>query len=219
MAILIHDRTKDGVYEWPTNPSTSIIEFSSVKALLFDWHHRLGHPSDPIHCNDCFCNKSHKLPFSQSTIVSSAPLHIIFFDVWTSSIQSTDNFKYYFVFVDHFTHYIWLYPLKRKSDVSLIFPHFKSLVQNFFKRKIITLYSNNGGEYMDMFTFLATHGISHHTSPSYTPEHNGFSEHRRCHKIETSLALLSLASLPISSWSYAFLTTPYLNNCLPTPTL
>ena len=33
------------------------------------------------------------------------------------------------------------------------------------------------------------------------------------------LALLSQASLPLSLWSYAFLTTTYLINCLPTPTL
>ena len=38
-AILIHDHTKDGVYEWPTNPSTSVIAFSSVKASPSDWHH------------------------------------------------------------------------------------------------------------------------------------------------------------------------------------
>ena len=30
-AILIHNRTKDVVYEWPTKPSTSIIASSSVK--------------------------------------------------------------------------------------------------------------------------------------------------------------------------------------------
>ena len=149
-AIHIDSCTKDGRL---TNPSTSIIVFSSVKASPSYGHHWLGCHSEPIlrhlvshyklhtmstllssfHCNDYFCNKSIKLPFSQSTIVSSAPLHIIFFDEWTSSIQSTDNFKYYVVFVDHFTHFIWLYPLKRKSDVSLIFPRFKSLIENFFK--------------------------------------------------------------------------------------
>ena len=167
-AILLHGCTKDDVYEWPTKPSTSIITFFGVKASHSDWHHRLGHHfmnihwhlvskyklhsvyvwSPSFHCNDCLCNKIHKLPFSHSTIVSSAPFQIIFSDVWTSPIMSTDNFKNYIVFVDHFTHYIWLYPLKRKSDVSCIFRRFKTLIENFFKRKIITLYSDNGGEYM-----------------------------------------------------------------------
>ena len=113
-AILLHGLTKDDVYEWQTKPSTSIIMFFSVKASPSDWHHQLDHSSMHIlwnlvskyklhsvsvwlpsfHCNDCLCNKIHKLPFSHSTIVSSAPLQIIFSDVWTSPILSTDNFKY-----------------------------------------------------------------------------------------------------------------------------
>ena len=91
--------------------------------------------------------------------------------IWTSPIPSMDNFKYYVVFVYHFTHYIWLYPLKRKSDVNLIFPHFKTLVENFFKRKIITLYSDNGSECTGLSTFIITQRISHHTFPPHTSEH------------------------------------------------
>ena len=47
-AILLHDHTKDGIHEWSTKPSTSIIAFSGVKASPSDWHHRLGHPSTHI---------------------------------------------------------------------------------------------------------------------------------------------------------------------------
>ena len=92
--ILIHGRTKDDIYEWPTKPSTSFIAFSSVTTSPLDWHHKLRHPSEPIlrhlvshyklhivsallssfHCKDSFFSKIHKLPFSQSSIVSSAPL-------------------------------------------------------------------------------------------------------------------------------------------------
>ena len=219
-AILIHSHTKDDVFEWLTKPSTSIIVFSSVIASSYDWHHWLGHPSKPIlrhlvshyklhtvsalssfHCKDCFCNKSHKLPFSQSTIVSSIPPQIIFSNVWISHIQSIDNFKYYVVFVAHFTHYIWFDPLKCKSDVSFIFPHFKSLVENFFKRKIITLYSDNEGEYTGLSTFLATHGISHHTSSPHTEEHNDFSERRHRHLSTVTLQF----GTSLSSFSSPFL--------------
>ena len=100
-AILFHGCTKDDVYEWPTKSSTPIIAFFSVKVTPFDWHHRLGNPFEPIlrhlvsnyklhlaytlspsfHYKDCYCNKSHKLYFSQSTLVSFAPLQIIFSDV------------------------------------------------------------------------------------------------------------------------------------------
>ena len=187
-AILIHGRTKDGVYEWPTKPPTSIIAFSNVKASPFDWLHRLRHPYKPIlqhlishyklhtvfalsssfHYKDCFYNKSLKLPFSQSSIVSSAPLQIIFYDVWISPIQLIDNFKYYVVFVDHFSYYIWLYPLKRKSDVSLIYLASNHLLK-FSSNKKLLLFSRIMGVNTQVCPpFIATHGISHHTSPPHT---------------------------------------------------
>ncbi|RVW13786.1 Retrovirus-related Pol polyprotein from transposon RE1 [Vitis vinifera] len=240
-AILLQGRTKDGVYEWPlsTTQSHPLIVFSSVKTTLSEWHHRLGHPSLSIfknimssfhldvsrpsnfnfNCNSCQCNKSHKLPFSTSTLSTSSPLKVIFTDIWTSTVYSTDNFKYYVIFVDHFTKYIWLYPLKRKSDTHDVFVRFKALVEKFFNRPIITLYSDNGGEYQALSSFLTINGVSHLTSPPHTPEHDGYSERHHRHIVETGLSLLTHASMPLSYWPFAFSTAVYLINRLPTPTL
>lgn len=94
-AILLTGKTKDGVCEWPTSSpklSTSLVVFSSVKTTSSEWNSRLGHPSSHIlhhimstfslpyslshnsHCNACLSNKSHKLPFLTSIIVSFHPL-------------------------------------------------------------------------------------------------------------------------------------------------
>lgn len=73
------------------------------------------------HCNSCCTNKSYKLPFSDSTFTSNAPLELIFPNVWSSPVLSLDNMKYYAIFVDHFTRYTWLYPLKNKSDTFDVF--------------------------------------------------------------------------------------------------
>lgn len=98
--------------------SSSLLAFSSVKTSSSEWHHRLEHTASSIlkhivsrnkldlssslsnqfSCNTCPCNKSHKLPFSTSTIVSNQPLAIIFSDFWNPH----DSFKYYVIFVDHF---------------------------------------------------------------------------------------------------------------------
>ncbi|RVX04505.1 Retrovirus-related Pol polyprotein from transposon RE1 [Vitis vinifera] len=204
-AILLQGRTKDGVYEWPlsTTQSRPLIAFSSVKTTLSEWHHRLGHPSLSIFKN----------------IMSSFHLDVSRPSNFNFNFYSTDNFKYYVIFVDHFTKYIWLYPLKRKSDTHDVFVRFKALVEKFFNRPIITLYSDNGGEYQALSSFLTINGVSHLTSPPHTPEHNGYSERRHRHIVETGLSLLTHASMPLSYWPFAFSTAVYLINRLPTPTL
>ena len=241
-ARLLQGRTRNGVYEWPSHAQReppSKIALSCVKATLPDWHHRLGHPSSKIishlvssqafsilssnkssvACNACKCNKTHKLLFSVSTVCSSKPLEVIYSDVWSSPIISKDGYKYYVIFVDHFTKYIWLYPLKNKSDVHDVFKRFKLLVEIFFRHPIVSFYSDNGGEFIALKQTLASHGISHFTTPSHTPEHNGVSERRHRHIVETGLSLLTHASMPLTFWSYAFTTAVYLINRMPTPVL
>ena len=160
------------------------------------WHSRLDHPSLPffqkvlsvlsiyfleehlcsLSCNSCNIIKSQKLPFAKSSITSSSPLDVIFSDVWTSLVSSFDGFHYYVIFVDHFTKYIWFYPLRHKSDVHSTFVAFKKLVENYFTTTIKILYTDSEDEFLALWSFLATHGITHPTIPPHTPEHNGYSE-------------------------------------------
>jgi hypothetical protein len=223
------------VYGWPCVVTSHA--FSSLKLAQINWHFQLGHPtlsvlktiltthnlnsssvSKDFICNACHC-KSHKLPFSFSTLISHKPLELIFSDVWTSPLSSFDGFKYYVIFVDHFTKYILFYLLNKKSDVKNTFICFKAIVENYFKEKIVTLYSDNGGEYIALTEFFVMHGISHLTTPPHTPERHGFAEHHHRYIVETCLSLLTHASLPRIFWSYAFATVIYLINRMPTTTL
>lgn len=111
------------------------------------------------------------------------------------------------------------YPLKLKPQVREVFITFKALVENRFKRKIGTLYSDNCGEFIALRQFLSTNGISHLTAPLHTPKHNGISEQKHRHIVETGLALLGKASVLKSYWSYAFTTAMYLINRMPTPVI
>ena len=87
-------------------------------------------------------------------------------------------------------------------------------------KKKLSLYTlTKGGEYQALKSFLTLHGISHFTTPSHTPEHNDYSERCLHHIVETCISLLSHASMPLSYWSYAFLTVVYPINCIPTHTL
>nr|KYP33681.1 Retrovirus-related Pol polyprotein from transposon TNT 1-94 [Cajanus cajan] len=198
------------------------------------WHYWLGHPASPIlnhalrssqipvqasatRCLDCPANKSHKIPFNKSTLSSSCPLQVVFSDVWgPTSVTSINGHSYYVIFIDLFSKYVWLYPIKFKSYVSTIFPIFKSLVENQLNTKIKTLYTDNGGEDIKLRSFLQHHGITHLTTPPHTPEHNGLSERKHRHLLETARCLLHHASLPLHLWSYALQTAAYLINRMPT---
>ena len=239
-AKLLQGRTKDELYEWPmpTRKPTAFATYPDTKATLTQWHHRLEHPSSStlkfvvskfslpclntssaFPCNDCLLNKTHKLPFHQSTFVSTKPLQYLFSDVWQSPITSSQNQKYYLVLIDHYTRYMWFFPLKAKSDVKNIFIQFKPIVETRFQTKIIHLYSDNGGEFLALRPFLTAQGISHLTTPPHTPEHNGLSERKHRHIVETGLSLLSTAKMPLTLWPEAFATAVFLINHLTTPIL
>jgi transposase InsO family protein len=106
-----------------------------------------------------------------------------------------------------------------KSGVSTIFPLFKKVVENRFQKTIKTLYSDNGGEFIVLKSYLSTHGISHYTTAPHTPQQNGVSERRHRHLVETGLTLLHDAHLDFSYWPYAFQTASYFINRQPTPLL
>lgn len=94
--------------------------------LVYEWQHKFC-----LDCNSCCINKRQKLSFSNSTISSIAPLQYIYTDVWTSPLYSHDGLKYYIIFVDYFTKYIWLYPIKHNSKVKLIFFAIRHFLKKF----------------------------------------------------------------------------------------
>ena len=62
-------------------------------------------------------------------------------------------------------------------------------------------------------------GISRLATPPYTPEHNGVSERRHRHIVETFLTILTHAHMPLEYCTHACSTAVFLINRLPTPML
>lgn len=91
----------------------------------------------------------------------------------------------------------------------------KALVENCFSRRIKTLFTDNGGEYLALKIFLSLHGFTHLKTPPHTPEHNGYSERRHRHIFDTGLTLLHRANLPLSFWPFAYAAAVYLINRMP----
>jgi hypothetical protein len=60
--------------------------------------------------------KHTRLPFHSSSHRVEHPFDLIHLDLWTSPVVSVSGSKYYQVILDDFTHYLWTFSLKLKSD-------------------------------------------------------------------------------------------------------
>uniref|UniRef100_A0A8R7QN76 GAG-pre-integrase domain-containing protein n=1 Tax=Triticum urartu TaxID=4572 RepID=A0A8R7QN76_TRIUA len=102
--ILLRGKCMGGLYPLisSSSPSSNKQAFVVIKPSSAKWHSRLGHPSSAIvklvlsknkllhaHessfesvCDPCQQAKSHQLPYPISTSISTAPLQLVFSDVW-----------------------------------------------------------------------------------------------------------------------------------------
>ncbi|RVX04050.1 Retrovirus-related Pol polyprotein from transposon TNT 1-94 [Vitis vinifera] len=225
--VLAQGKLENGLYRFPvlnskkvafvgaTNSST----FYSHNSSIFDnkvklWHHRLGHASTDI------LAKSHRLPTHLSLSCASKPLELVHTDLWgPASVKSTSGARYFILFLDDYSRYTWFYPLQTKDQALPAFKKFKLQVENQFDAKIKCLQSDNGGEFRSFKTFLQQTGIFHRFSCPYNSAQNGRVERKHRHVVETGLALLAHASLPMEFWQYAFQTATFLINRMPSKVL
>jgi hypothetical protein len=173
--VLLHGPCKGGLYPLP--PSTSKFHklvFNAIKISVDHWHSRLDHPShDIVHrvvsknnlpcaafdpSSQSVCDAlvlkltNYHIRFSSSQ--SSAPLELIFSDVWGHAIDSFGRKKYYVSFIDDYNKFTWVYLLRQKSDVFKFFLEFQSLVERRFNKKIISVRSDWGGEYEHLNSYF-----------------------------------------------------------------
>jgi len=151
------------------------------------WHDRLGHPSvnvlrlvlnkiglscplnDLSFCDACKVGKLSQLPFSRHDITATAPLELVYADLWgPTPVLSTEGFRYYVIFVNAFSHYTWFYPLKLKSDALSVFMIFHKFAEIQYKTKLCALQTDNGWEFKSFIPYLQTHGIR----PRFTCPHS-----------------------------------------------
>ncbi|RVW65725.1 Retrovirus-related Pol polyprotein from transposon RE1 [Vitis vinifera] len=142
------------------------------------------------------------------------------FDI-VSKVMNTCNVASgkYKSFVCSDCQYTWFYSLQTKDQALPVFKRFKLQMENQFDTKIKCLQSDNGGEFRSFTSFLQAVGIVHRFSCPYNSAQNGRVERKHRHIVETGLALLSHASLPMKYWHYAFQTATFLINRMPSKVL
>ena len=151
-----------------------------------------------VQCQACPFGKCSYLSLRPTGHKTSAPLDLIFSDVWgPAPMFSFDGFRYFVIFIDVYTKYIWYYPLVAKSNVFSIFQRFQVLVERQFSHKIKYVQIDWGGEYRKLNNFFQTIGIHHWLICPHTHEQNGSVERRHRHIVETGLTLLGQCSAPL----------------------
>jgi len=160
---ILKGKLKDGLYQLSRTKRDSCA-YVFVKE---SWHRRLGHPNNIVldrvlkscnvklsprdhfnFCEACQYGKMHFLPFKAFSSHAKEILELVHTDVWgPAPIISSSGFKYYVHFIDDFSTFSWIYPLKQKSDIVQAFIQFKNMIENLFNKRIKTIQCDGGGEY------------------------------------------------------------------------
>jgi histone deacetylase 1/2 len=200
------------------------------------WHSRLGHPSSSIlqslHrnkflsselsksktiCDSCVVGKHVKLPFCSSQNITLMPFDILHSDLWTSPVLSSSGHRYYVLFLDNYSDFLWTFPISNKSEVFEKFISLSNQIHTQFSQTIKCFQCDNGREYDNkvFHKYCADNGLIFRFSCPHTSSQNGKAE-RKIRTINNMIrTLLAHSSVPPSFWHHALQMATYLLNILP----
>ena len=116
-------------------------------------------------------------------------------------LEKLEGMEYFLTFIDDKTRHVWVYFLKRKSDVFKYFQEWKAMVEKSTGCKLKVLRTDNGGEYTsgDFQSFyLKKEDIKHEVTVPRTPEQNGVAKRMNRTLVECTRSMLAGAQLPQS---------------------
>eukprot|EP00253_Pinus_taeda_P020671 PITA_20671 len=217
----------------------SVSEHESSSIHL--WHQRLGHMSERglkiladrkllpnlrsgklDFCKHCLFGKQNKQKFKTGKHTSKGILDYIHSDVWGPAPTASYGGSSYFVsFIDDFSRKVWVFMLKKKSNVFTVFKQFRALVENNTGRTIKCLRTDNGGEFTskEFDSYCKDAGIERHKTTVNTPQQNGVAERMNRTLLERARCMLSNAGLPKELWTKAVATACYVINRSPSTTI
>ncbi|KAH9687766.1 hypothetical protein KPL70_014887 [Citrus sinensis] len=125
--------------------------------------------------------------------------------------------KYMVTFIDDYSRTCWVYPIKKKLDVFLVFKEYKARVEHESGKKIKCLRTDNGGEYTDgeFLAFCKQKDIQRQFTVAYTPQQNRVAERMNKTLTERIKAMLKTTDLPNSFWAKPTKTACYIVNRSP----
>ena len=105
------------------------------------------------------------MPFNNSESISNSIFELIHSNVWEPSpIASIGGSRYFVVFIDDYSRYSWIFPMKSRSEILPIYNNFAKMVETQFSKHIKTFRSDNAFEYTQYAfqALLRSYGTVHH---------------------------------------------------------
>lgn len=127
--------------------------------------------------------------------------------------------RYFLTIVDDYSRAVWLYLLTDKTHVGQHLKTFFAMIERQFTKKVKTIRSDNGTEFMCLTNYFQDSGIIHETSCVHTPQQNGRAERKHRHILNIARALRFQAHLPIEYWGECVLAAGHIINHTPSALL
>ena len=122
-----------------------------------------------------------------------------------------------FVFIDDYSRYSWIFPMKSRSEMLPIYNNFAKMVETQFSKHIKTFRYDNALEYTQYAfqALLHSYGTVHHLTCLGTSQQNGRAERKLRHILDPIRAFLLSAKVTAPFWGEAALNTVHAINRIP----
>ncbi|KAJ9526613.1 hypothetical protein QJQ45_017609 [Haematococcus lacustris] len=178
--------------------------------------------SDPAVCEGCALGKQHRhvhfpLPSPNAPAVTAA-LELIHMDVCGPfSLAARDGSRYLATFLDEFTKFSVVMPLRSKDQVPDCIITVIQQLETQSGSRCKAIRTDNGSEYVNkkVQAFCSSKGILHQHSAPYSPEQNGAAERLNRTIVEKLRSMLHAAHLPVESWADSAKAANHVRNVLP----
>ena len=173
---------------------------------------------DNFDYTSCQLGKQLALSFNNSESISNSIFELIHSDVWgPSPVASIGGSRYFVVFIDNYSCYSWIFPMKSHFEILPIYNNFAKMVETQFSKRIKTFHSDNAFEYTQYAfqALLHSYGIVYYLTCPGTSQQNGRAERKLCHILDTVRALLLSTKVPATFWGEAALHAVHAINRIP----
>lgn len=174
-------------------------------------------------CDGCLMGKQTRKVFPHKAKFSaSKALELVHGDLCGPISPTTNSgYKYFFLLVDDYSRYMWVYFLRSKDEALQAFKKFRVMVENEPGKRIKMFRTDRGGEFNsnEFKEYCEGAGIQRNYTTPYTPQQNGVVERRNRTVVEMTRSSLKEMKLPAKLWAEGVRNAVYILNRLPTRAL